>query len=160
LSGADQPAGLKIVTVAENQDAERWREQFATMTRDEIERENLARLEKYYPDIQPGAPITLTDDERRNQVEVDEFYVVPKIWIHLPEQNYLLQCHIYPANVQAAMQPPALIQRSMPFGAEFPEHEIFHAEISMPTLPLMTPDDQTIENPAFYFHRLATITGG
>jgi hypothetical protein len=58
------------------------------------------------------------------------------------------------------MTPPAISLRSMPLGVSYPEHQIFRAEVVVPVAAIIKPDDQTIENPAFYFHRTVAITGG
>jgi hypothetical protein len=159
LGGLNQESELKVVTVAEGRDAEQLRAEFATTTRDEIERWHLNYYAKFYPDIEQTAPLIYTDDEQQNQVEVDEFYGVRKIWSHLPDETFF-HCRIYPANVEIAMSPPAISLRTMPLGVWYPEHQIFRAEVFVPKLAVIRPDDQTIENPAFYFHRAVTIAQG
>jgi transglutaminase-like putative cysteine protease len=159
LGNLDQASELKVVTVAEGRDAERLRAEFATTTRDEIERWSLNYYAKFYPDIEQTAPLIYADDEQQNQIEVDEFYSIRKIWSHLPDETYF-HCRIYPANVEIAMEPPAISLRSMPLGVPYPEHQIFRAEVFVPTLAIIRPDDRTIENPAFYFHRAVSIVQG
>jgi hypothetical protein len=159
LEGLDQESDLKVVTVAEGRDAERLREEYATTTRDEIERRHLDYYAKFYPDIEKTAPLIYADDEQQNQIEVDEFYSVRKIWSRPPDQT-LCHCRVYPANVETAMNPPDVSLRTMPLGVHHPEHQIFRAEVVVPPLALIKPDDQTIENPAFYFHRAVTLAEG
>ncbi len=159
LAGLDQESDLKVVTVAEGRDAERLREVFATTTRDEIERWYLNYYARFYPDIEQTAPLIYADDEQQNQIEVDEFYGVRKIWSHLPDQT-LCHCHVYPVNVEIAMAPPVISLRTMPLGVRHPDHQIFRAEVVVPALALIKPDDQTIENPAFYFHRSVAVAQG
>ena len=155
----NQQSELKVVTVAEGLDAERLREEYATTTQDQIERWHLNYYARFYPDIQQTAPLIHTDDEQKNQIEVDEFYSVPKIWTLLPNQIFS-QCQIYPANVERAMEPPAISLRTMPLGVPYPVHQIFRALVIVPSLAIIKPDDQTIENPAFYFHRVVAIAQG
>jgi transglutaminase-like putative cysteine protease len=159
LGGLDQESGLKVVTVAEGPDAEWLRAEFATTTRDEIERWHLNYYAKFYPDIEQTAPLIYSDDKQQNQIEVDEFYGVRKIWSHRPDET-LCHCQVYPANVEIAMSLPAISLRTMPLGVSYPEHQIFRAEVIVPALALIKPDNQTIENPAFYFHRAVTIAQG
>jgi transglutaminase-like putative cysteine protease len=159
LGMLDQASELKVVTVAEGPDAEWLREEFATTTRDEIERWYLNYYAKFYPDIEQTAPLVYADDEEQNQIEVDEFYSVRRIWSHSPYQSYY-HCWIYPANVEIAMNPPAISLRTMPLGVSYPEHQIFRAEVIVPALAVIMPDDRTIENPAFYFHRAVAIAQG
>jgi transglutaminase-like putative cysteine protease len=159
LGPLDQQSELRIVTVAEGPDAEGLRGEYATTPRDEIERRNVNYYAKFYPDIAQTAPLIYTDDEQQNKIEVDEFYGVGRIWSHLPDETFY-HCRIYPENIETAMIPPTVSLRTMPLGVTYPEHQIFRAEVTVPTLALIKPDDQTIENPAFYFHRVAGIVGG
>jgi transglutaminase-like putative cysteine protease len=159
LGKLDQASQLKVVTVAEGPDAEQFRERYTTTARDEIERWNLNYYAKFYPDIAQTAPLIYSDNEQQNRIEVDEFYSVQKIWSHLPDETWF-HCHVYPANVELAMQPPTISLRTMPLGVRYPEHQIFHAEILAPALAFIQPDNQTIQNPAFYFHRVVTIAQG
>ncbi len=159
LGNLDQESALKVVTVAEGPDAEQLRERYATTTRDEIERWNLNYYARFYPDIEQTAPLIYADNEQQNQIEVDEFYGVRKIWSHLPDETFF-HCRVYPANVEMAMSPPAISLRTMPLGVSYPEHQIFRAEVIVPALSLIWPDDQTIQNPAFYFHRAVAIAQG
>jgi transglutaminase-like putative cysteine protease len=155
----DQASELKVVTVAEGPDAERLREEYATTTRDEIERGRLNYYARFYPEIEQTAPPVYSDNEQLNQIEVDEFYSVRKIWRQLPNEIFS-RCWIYPANVETSMQPPAMSPRTMPMGAPYPAHQIFRATVIVPSLAIIKPDDQTIENPAFYFHRTVAIAQG
>ena len=148
---------LKVVTVAEGPDAERLRERFATTSRDAIGEEDLHALAKFYPAIYETAPLVYTDDEQQNQVEVDQFYSIPNIWKQSPDQ-IVSKCSIYPVNVEAAMQPPANTPRAMPWSVPCPVHQICRVLVIRPMLGLAVPDDQTIQNPAFYFHRMVTVT--
>jgi transglutaminase-like putative cysteine protease len=159
LGGLDQESELKVVTVAEGRDAEQLRELYATTTRDEIERWNLNYYARFYPDIAQTGPLIYADDEQQNKIEVDEFYSVRKIWSRPPDQT-LCHSRVYPENVETAMNPPAISLRTMPLGVRYPEHQIFRAEVIVPALAVIKPDDQTIENPAFYFHRAVTLAEG
>jgi len=159
LGAWDQDTELKVVTVAEGRDAERLRAEFSKTTRNEIERWHLNYYAKFYPDIEQTAPLVYADDEEQNQIEVDEFYNVRKIWSHQPGEA-VFHCRIYPANVEMAMSAPAISLRTMPLGMSYPVHEIFRAEVVVPALGIIRPEDQTIDNPAFHFHRAVFIAQG
>ena len=159
LGRLDQPSQLKVVTIAEGQDAEWLRAEHATTVRDEIERGNLNYFAKFYPDITQTAPLVYSDDEQQNKIEVDEFYSVQKIWSHPPQEAYF-HCLIFPVNVETAMRPPTVSLRTMPLGVSYPEHQIFRAEVMVPTVALIQPEERTVENPSFYFHRLVNVSTG
>ena len=157
LGTLDQESALKVVTVAEGPDADQLRAHYATTPRDEIERADLNEYAKFYPNITQTAPLISTDDDQQNKIEVDEFYSIRKIWNHLPDEAFF-HCRIYPENIVAAMKPPAVSVRTMPLGVAYPARQIFHAEVIVPTGSISNPDDQTIENPAFYFHRVVSLS--
>jgi hypothetical protein len=48
----------------------------------------------------------------------------------------------------------------MPLGVSYPEHQIFRAEVMVPTVALIQPEERTVENPSFYFHRLVNVSTG
>jgi transglutaminase-like putative cysteine protease len=159
LGKLDEASSLKVVTIAEGRDAERLRAEYATTVRDDIERGNLNYYAKCYPDITQSAPLVYTDDEQQNKIEVDEFYNVQRIWKRQPDETFF-HCWIYPVNIDKSMRAPAVSLRTMPLGVAYPVHQFFHADITVPTLAIVRPDERTIENPGFYFHRLVTIGSG
>jgi hypothetical protein len=152
----DQTSEIKIVTIAEGSDAVRLREKYATTTRDEIERAKLNYHARFYPGIIQTAPQVYSDDESQNRIEVDEFYSVPKIWNHTQGETYS-HCWIYPENISSATESPAVSFRTMPLGVDYPGHQIFRAEIVVPSLAVIRPGDQIVNNPAFFFHREVSI---
>ncbi len=156
LGPVDGLTDLKIVTVAEGADADVYREHFATTTRAEMERANLNYYARFYPNITQAAPLVFSDNEEQNRVEVDEFYTLQKIWSRLPDETFY-HCRIYPENIDSTIRTPAISVRTMPLGLAYPVHQLYHAEIFVPSLLLLRPDEQTIENPAFYFRRTVSM---
>ncbi len=80
LGQLDQDSTFKVVTIAEGRDAEWLRKLFTTTARNEIERVNLSYYSGFYTDITQTRPLVYTDNEQLNEIEVDEFYTVRKIW--------------------------------------------------------------------------------
>ncbi len=156
LGQVDQDSTFKVVTIAEGRDAEWLRKLFTITARTEIERANLSYYSGYYTDIAQTKPLVYADNEQQNEIEVDEFYTVRKIWSRTPNEIFF-HCRIYAANVQRAMKPPAVFARTMPLGVPYPDHQIFHAEVSMAPVTVIDSDNQSIENPAFFFERVTTI---
>jgi transglutaminase-like putative cysteine protease len=157
LGALDGDTELKVITVSEGPDAESIREYYATTPRSDIEHGYLNYYAKFYPDISQTSPAVFTDNAQANRVEVDEFYSIRRIWHRLPEEAFY-HCQVYPENVDGAIHSPAMTMRSMPLGVAYPVHQIFHGEIIVPSFALIHPDDQTVQNPAFYFRRTVGIT--
>ena len=114
---------------------------------------------KFYPEITETAPIVYADDEEQNKIEVDEFYSIRKIWTRQPVETYY-HCRIYPENIEASVVAPTVSLRSMPLGVTYPLHQIFRAEVVVAVLSGILPDDQTVQNPAFYYHRTVSTAAG
>jgi len=70
---ANESTDLKVVTVAEGLNAEWLRAQFATTPRDDIEKERLHSYSEFYPGLKKARPLTFSDDEQRNRIELTEF---------------------------------------------------------------------------------------
>jgi hypothetical protein len=159
LGPLDGETIMKVVTIAEGPDAEHFRAEYATTARNEIEQGNLNYYAKFYPEITETAPLVFTDDEQQNKIEVDEFYSIRKIWTRLPVETFY-HCRIYPENIEASVVAPSISLRSMPLGVAYPLHQIFRAEVVVPVLSTILADDQTVRNPAFYYHRTVSTAGG
>ncbi len=149
-------SNAKIVTVAEGPDANRMRERFASTPREDIERDNLNAYGKLYPFISRTAPMLYHDDEQQNRIETTEFYSIERMWNKQQDEPYY-QCRIYGLSLLDALEKPAVSSRTMPLGVEHPVHQIFHAEVSVPTSWPINPSNITIEDPAFYFQRLINV---
>jgi hypothetical protein len=159
LGRVGQASSLKIVTIAEGRDAETLRNAYANIPRDEIERRNLNYLAKFYPEIAASAPLVFTDNEQQNEIEVDEFYSIQRIWSQLPNLT-TFQCQVYPVNVGIAAEPPIIAARVMPLGVPYPEHQIFRANITVPGTSFNRPEEEEVDDPAFYFHRSTSLHDG
>jgi hypothetical protein len=153
INAVGHSSELRAVTLAENQDAVRLRARFANTKRDQIESEELSLYANLYPKITRTQHLTFSDDEQNNQVTVTEFYSVDNLWTRNPDE-LARHCRIFSHNVSAAIQMPASIARTMPLGLDFPQDQLFRAEIEWTAQTFATaPEDRAFQNPAFYFHR-------
>ena len=157
LGSTSEPSKWRVVTVAEGTDAERLREQYAMVSHDDMASAHLSYYAKLYPGIELTRPMIYSDNEQENRVRVEEFYRVP-MWTQTDGEGFF-RCRIEAANLAMAMVKPALETRTMPLGVAYPEHRFFRAELLVRRLALVKPEEQTIENPAFFFHRQVMIRG-
>jgi hypothetical protein len=152
-------ATVKRVTVAEGPDADRLRARFATTPREDLERENLEAGARFYPFIRSLAPLEYSDDEQQNRIETTESYAMENIWSRRPNDSGY-SCQIYSVNVDGALARPADAARAMPLALPYPVHQVYHAEIYLTnSFPFDPARNLTIQNPAFYFQRAATLIG-
>jgi transglutaminase-like putative cysteine protease len=158
LGGYADPASWRVVTLAEGSDAERLRIQYATVSHEDLSRQHLAYYAKFYPEVTQTRPMIYADEETQNRVEVTEFYSVPKMWVELPNEPYF-SCQVEAFNMEMAMAKPSIEDRTMPLGLPYPEHHIYHAEVTVQSIALINPVNETINDPAFVFHRSVAVSG-
>ena len=159
VRGRDEPADLKVVTVATGGDADALREQFATTDRDKIQKSCQDFYSQYYPQIKIAQPVQFTDDEQQNRIEMTEFYTVEKMWTKSADDKRFW-CEFSPHTITSLLyQKPRDKDRTMPLALEFPEHRIFRAEVILPSAWPADKRNKTISDPAFFFQRQVTVSG-
>jgi len=155
----EEPADLKVVTVATGGDADRLREQFATTSRDEIQKSFLDFYSRYYPQVRTAQPIQFTDDEQQNRIEMTEFYTVEKMWTQSADDKRFW-CEFAPHTIDSLLnRKPRDKDRTMPLALPFPEHRTFHAEVTLPSAWPADKRSKTISDPAVFFQRQVTVSG-
>jgi hypothetical protein len=81
------------------------------------------------------------------------------MWSPLPAgPGYV--CRFYSYNIDRAVRKPLVSFRSMPLGLNYPEHQVFRAEITLPLSIPVEPGRWAINNPAFHFHKVVVRSGG
>ena len=159
LHGRDEAAALKVVTVATGGDADALREQFATTGRDEIQKSYQDFYSRYYPQIETAQPIQFADDQQQDRVETTEFYTIPKIWTRSADDKRYW-CEFSPHTITSLLyQKPRDKDRTMPLALDYPEHRIFHAEVTLPGVWPADKRNKTISDPAFFFQRQVAVSG-
>ena len=155
-----QPTDLQVVTIGDGADAEMMRREFSTPERrSAIATEDLKAFAALYPGIVSVAPQEYADDERANEVVVTEYYRIESMWSPLlAAPGYV--CRFYSHNVDRALRKPLEMARSMPLGLNYPEHEMFRAEITLPLSIRIEPGRWAVNNPAFHFHKTVTLSAG
>jgi hypothetical protein len=148
---------LKVVTIAEGEDAVVLRARYATTPRDQIDSQELNYFAKLYPQISQTAPTTYVDDENANHIEINQFYRIDDDWSPPPPTGGWYTFRIYSHNVDSAVRLPGMSMRAMPLGVSYPRHEIFQAEAWLSAGNYIPGNDQTIQNAAFYFHRSVNL---
>ncbi len=159
LRGRNEPADLKVVTVATGADADALRKQFATIGRDKIQKSYQDFYSGYYLQIKTAQPVQFADDEQQNRIEMTEFYTIEKMWTQ-SAVNKRFWCEFSPHPITILLyQRPRDKDRLMPLALEFPEHRIFRAEVTLPAAWPADKRNKTISDPAFFFQRQVTVSG-
>jgi transglutaminase-like putative cysteine protease len=153
------PTDLRVVTIAEGPDAVALRRRFATTDRTTIATDDLNAFAALYPGITAPAPLEYVDDEKANKVVVTSYYQIAKIWSPVPTGPGFV-CRFYAYNIERAARKPAVSARSMPLGLTWPEHQMFHAEITLIAPVSLEAGAWPVNNPAFHFHKAVSRSPG
>ena len=149
---------LRVETLAEGTDADELRQRLATTARGEIERADLSIYAKAYPDIRTAAPLAYSDEEDQNRIELTEYYSIPKIWTHLPDET-LYRCQFYGATVATELESAAAPSRLMPLAIDYPAQKVVRIEARLPAIIPVNPETKSVESPAFVFGRTVSTEG-
>lgn len=159
LRGLGQPSDLKIVTLSEGADADAMRRRFAATDHAAIAAEDLNAFAALYPGITSAAPLEYASDETANRVMVTESYQIPMIWSPVPAGPGFV-CRFYAYNIDRAARKPLVSVRSMPLGLDYPEHQVFLADITFQFPIPANPGRWVVNNPAFHFHKIVARSPG
>jgi len=158
MGGKNDPAGLKIVTIADGRDADSLREYFATTKRDDIGKHYTRFYANLYPGITMSSPISIQDDEGQNEIQTTEFYSIDKAWTRSDSGDY--QCSFYPETIAAFLSKPEDTDRTMPLGMSYPEHQILRTEVALPRAWQFDTVGKSVSDPAFTFKKNCWMDSG
>jgi arylamine N-acetyltransferase len=158
LGRKTEPAGLKVVTVADGRDAEILREFFAETKHSEIEKHYTHFYSDSYPGIKMSSSITVEDDEQQNRIQTTEVYTIDNVWTE-SESTHKYRCDFYPSTIATFLRRPVDVNRSSPLGISFPEHYTLRTEVAMPDPLPAESTDKSIADPAFTFRKSIRCTG-
>jgi hypothetical protein len=149
---------LKVVTVAEGRDADSLREMFANTKRSEIEKTYTRFYADSYPGTRMASPIEIQDDESQNRFQITEFYTIDNAWIK-SDNDGKYRCDFYPSSIAAFDKKPVDLQRKLPLGLAFPQHQILRTEISIPATWSYDETTRNIVDPAFVLRKQSRRVG-
>lgn len=82
-------AELEVTTIATGGDANSLRSYLSTHSIKEIQKDYLDFYTSYFSDAYVTQPVTYTDDEKENRIEVHEYYFIPTFWKASEKTNQL-----------------------------------------------------------------------
>jgi transglutaminase-like putative cysteine protease len=158
LRGKTEAADLKVVTVAEGRDAEMLRGLFAETKRSDLEK----KYTHFYAGVYPGAkmanPIAVEDDQQQNRFQTTEYYSIDNIWTP-PDKGGAYRCDFYAAPMSAVLKKPDDVERRLPLGVRFPEHQFLRTEVILPQAWPSAADRKSVADGAFTFQKAFQCAG-
>jgi hypothetical protein len=155
----NQPATLKVVTVAEGRDADILRETFATTKMADIEKSYTHFYSDAYPETKMSSPIVVEDDDDQDRFQTTEYYSIDNMWSRPEKGVHKVECEFYPAAIAGLLKKPVDTDRKLPLGINFPEHQILRTEVTLPQDWPQGRDEKTVTDPAFTFRKLYQAAG-
>lgn len=152
LRPATEPSELKVVTIAKGRDADTLRQLFAATKHGDIEKKYTHFYASLYPGLKMSSPILFKDNEAQDTVQTTEFYKIDKIWTG-PDQDGKYRCEFYPSTIAALLTKPVDIQRKLPLGLKYPQHQILRTEVTLPTAWVFDSEQNTVSDPGFTFRK-------
>ncbi len=152
LRGRGQSADLKVITVAEGEDAEAMRYQFSTTSLEAVGKRYLDFYSRYYSGIHQSDKINYTDNEQANRVEITEYYTIDDAW-GKPQSGSGYSFSLYPVMFYPVISKPLDKDRRMPLAVDHPNHLIQHTEVTLPIAWSYTHLDKFINDAAFTFSK-------
>lgn len=158
LAGKTGSSSLKVVTVAEGRDADELRAVFANTKRSDIEKNDTHFYSNLYPGIRMTSPVLFEDDEAQNRVQTTEFYAIDSAWTR-SDKDGKYRCEFYPYAIAALIKTPVDTRRELPLGVNYPEHQVFRTEVTLPEAWPSDRENKNIFDPAFSFRKESRCTG-
>jgi transglutaminase-like putative cysteine protease len=109
------PSTLTVTTRMSGPTANDMRQQLATASLKNLEREYLNYYARNDPKIRSAAPLSVTDDPERNVLTVVERYALDDFWTDRRRD-------FYAADISRQLRKPRISQRTMPLGIGHPVH--------------------------------------
>ena len=159
LGMVNQSATLRVVTVAYGRDADILRATFATTKQTDIEKDYTHFYADVYPETKMSSPIDVEDDADQDRFQTTEYYSIDNMWTRPEKGVHKVECEFYPATIAGLVKKPIDTDRSLPLGINFPEHQIFRTEVTMPEDWPQGSDEKTVDDPAFTFRKLYRAAG-
>ena len=158
LRGRNEPADLKVVTLAEGRDAERLRQIFAETKHGDIEKTDTHFYASLYPGIKMTSPVVLEDDEAQNRIQTTETYSWDQAWSQ-PAKAGKLHCDLYASIITDLLRKPVDLNRKYPLAIRFPQHQFLRMEVTLPQPWPAESFRKDVLDPAFVFRKASRCAG-
>jgi transglutaminase-like putative cysteine protease len=145
------PVQLQVKTTYYDLMADRMRAYLAGASRSQVAKDFLNYYARRYPKVEVSQPLTIQDNEERNQITLMEAYALAEFW-SASKDSMRLTASFFAQNIYDHVHKPSTSVRTMPLGRTIPTHAILKTEIILPKAWAVEPEDKTIEDQGQRFH--------
>ena len=129
--GWQEPAVITIESIFNGEDADYFRSDIDSQSREELQKSYLNYYAKEYPGIKVREPMTIKDDPINNTIVTNEYYSVDDFWEYLKE-NKKYKAYFKAQEIRGLLNEPDAIIRTMPYRLSYPLKYEQNIEIQLP----------------------------
>lgn len=155
--GIHQPAKFTVTTTYQGISAENMRNSLAVENLDDLQKRYLNYYARYYPSITQASPMTVADDEAKNQLVMTEYYSVPQLWTR-DEEKKRLESRYYSPEIDGLLTRPSQPIRTSPLALSHPIDLDQVTEILLPEEWPITAENKRVEGPGFELTHIVSAT--
>lgn len=117
---ANDSASYKITTHYRGHWADNMRYKLASTTLEEVQKSYINYFARFYPSIVLSKPFIVVDDNEKNELSLEETYLIPNAWQTGKGQPHKLKLSFYPIDLLDYAVKPTTLHRSMPLALNYP----------------------------------------
>ncbi len=156
----DSSATYKITTLYRGRSADYIRQKLASKPLRETQESYLNYFAKIYPSIVLEKPFNIIDDTEKNEVQVEEVYLIPNIWEEGKDQQGKLGADFYPVDLFDYSKKPKILHRKQPLALEHPIYIEQKTQIHLGDGWDLEDTHVKLKNPGFNFEKVTKYTAG
>lgn len=150
-------AFLHVETTYEGAEADYQRSTYSSSTLESIQKNFLTYYANLYPDIEKVSMLEVLDDRSKNTFLVKEHYRIPNFWKEYTDSKGKIYFELYPQALENYFNISKSAQRTSPYRLEYPLHYVHEINVNLPEDWPITPENETLENRAYYYHHTVGI---
>ena len=144
--GWQGPAVITIESIFKGEDADYFRSDINSQSREELQKSYLNYYAKEYPGIKMREPMTIKDDPISNTIVACEYYSVDDFWKYIKE-NKKYKAYFNAQEISDLLNEPDDIIRTMPYRLSYPLKYEQNIEVQLPERSWrLSPEKVNIEN--------------
>ena len=117
--GWQGPSTITIESIFKGEDADYFRRDLNSQSREELQKSYLNYYASEYPGIKVREPMTIKDDPTSNTIVICEYYSVDDFWKHVKEDKKYKAC-FEAEEIKDLLNEPGAIIRTMPYRLSYP----------------------------------------
>lgn len=148
-----------VTTTYQGSGADNMRETLARSDQRDLLKDYLNFYARFYPGIQNGTPLEITDDRARNIITVTERYEITNFWV-LNEARQRREASLHADGLYNLLIEPKTRFRTTPIALAFPLRREQEIVVHLPDTNWKIPDHtEEVNHPAFQFRYRRKLAG-